>query len=282
MPTVDRITHEKRGWIKGRKRGPMSDEHKRKISIIHKGKTLSEETKRKLSEAHKDKKHTETSRRKMSLAKSGKNNPNYGKPTWNKGMKMGPPSEETRRKLSEILKGRTSPLKGRKLSDEHKRKMSEHHVGFTGRSHSDETKHKISETVSGEKNGFYGGHHTKEAKAKIREARLKQIIPAKDTSIEVALQDELNGRNISYMKHVPVCGVCQPDIVFPKQKTAVFVDGDYWHRLPHMIKKDRYQDKVLKEAGWAVLRFWGNEINDDVSRCVNIIETALACFGGVQ
>lgn len=41
---------------KGKKRGPMSEETKRKIRESLKGKSLSEETKRKISEAHKKKK----------------------------------------------------------------------------------------------------------------------------------------------------------------------------------------------------------------------------------
>lgn len=40
----------------GKKRGPMSEEQKKKLSKAHKGRHLSEEHKRKLSEAHKGKK----------------------------------------------------------------------------------------------------------------------------------------------------------------------------------------------------------------------------------
>lgn len=62
---------------KGKKRTPLSEEHRKKISESRKGITLSEETRRKLSESHK------------------------GRTAWNKGKKH---TEETRRKISESLK----------------------------------------------------------------------------------------------------------------------------------------------------------------------------------
>ena len=78
-----------------------SEEFKRKISEIVKGRHTSEETKRKLSEAQKGRQRSEETRRKISDI--------------HKGMH---PSEETRRKMSEAHKGRH-------LSEETRRKMSE-------------------------------------------------------------------------------------------------------------------------------------------------------------
>ena len=58
-----------------------------------------------------------------------------GKPIWNKGKHL---SEETKRKISETKKGK-------QFSEEHKRKMSDNHVGMSGKHHSAETKRKMSE-----------------------------------------------------------------------------------------------------------------------------------------
>lgn len=77
-----------------------------------------------------------------------------GRTPWNKGLK---PSEETRRKLSEALKGRT-------LSDEWKRKLSEANKGKTL---SEEHKRKLSEAKKGKKRGPLSEEH----KRKISEAR---------------------------------------------------------------------------------------------------------------
>ena len=83
--------------------------------------TISEETKRKISEARKGKstwnkgKHCKplTEEHKIKISKKLK-----GKPTWNKGKHV---SEETKRKISEALKGKNKPMR----SDEHRKKQSE-------------------------------------------------------------------------------------------------------------------------------------------------------------
>lgn len=52
-------------------------------------------------------------------------------------------------------------------TDEHKKKMSESHIG---KHFSEENKKKISEALSGEKAYWYGKHHSEESKKKISEA----------------------------------------------------------------------------------------------------------------
>lgn len=54
---------------KGRKTGPLSEEHKKKISQTLTGKPLTEEQKKKISEGNKGKKRSEESRKKYSEAK---------------------------------------------------------------------------------------------------------------------------------------------------------------------------------------------------------------------
>ena len=69
-----------------------------------------------------------------------------------------------------------------------------------------------------------------------------------------------------------------PDIVFPKQRVAIFVDGLFWHghptkcRLPKTNKRywiskiqrnksrDRYVSRMLREKGWSVLRIWEDAV----------------------
>lgn len=60
------------------------------------------------------------------LYNEGENNPNYGKPTWNKGKKM---SEEARKKMREAKKGEKNPNYGKHFSEEHKKKLREVHKG---------------------------------------------------------------------------------------------------------------------------------------------------------
>lgn len=196
---------------------------------------------------------------------------------WNKGKKCPKTSKtlmghivtaETREKLSAIMKqkyanGFKSPFcKGHTIRNTGRtRYTGEHGSKRRGISNIE----------------FYGEHKAKEITIKLRTARLRQVLPKKDTSIEVAIQDELNYRGIIYEMHLPVCGVCQPDIVFPRRKIAVQCDGDYWHSLPKRIESDRRQDKVLRENGWTILRFSGSEIREDASSCANRIEGVLGC-----
>ena len=107
----------------------LSDETKRKLSDFGKGKILSEEIKRKISEAHTGKSLSEETKRKLSEA--------------NKGKIL---SEETRKKMSDARKGENNHNYGKSLSEETKRKLSEVH---TGKTHSEETKRKLSELHKG-------------------------------------------------------------------------------------------------------------------------------------
>jgi DNA mismatch endonuclease, patch repair protein len=66
----------------------------------------------------------------------------------------------------------------------------------------------------------------------------------------------------------------RPDIVFTRQRVAVFIDGCFWHRCPEHgtspranitywaaklernVARDERVDRALQEAGWTVLRLW--------------------------
>ena len=65
-------------------------------------------------------------------------------------------------------------MKGKHLSEETKKKMSEASKGnkyALGHKHSEEAKNKIAEAMKGEKNPFYGKHHSEDTRKKMREAR---------------------------------------------------------------------------------------------------------------
>jgi DNA mismatch endonuclease (patch repair protein) len=76
----------------------------------------------------------------------------------------------------------------------------------------------------------------------------------------------------------PVKGLrCRADIVFSKQRVAVFVDGCFWHSCPEHgtapstnqlywraklarnIERDRANDRALADVGWTVVRVWEHE-----------------------
>jgi len=215
-----------------------------------KGHSLPLEARRKISNFRKGRHPTEETRRKMSESQKGDKNHNYGKSL----------SEETKQKISATMTGRKlgPPWNtGKKLTEEHRRQISE---GSKGKTLSEITRQKLREI------------HIK---------RLPTYSDFRNTSIELALQNELNDRNILYKIHLPVCKVCVPDIVFPGKKIAVFADGDHWHSKEFKNgaawERDRRQDKTLRENGWRVLRFWGHEIRENVEKCVDSIAETLEC-----
>lgn len=101
----------------------------------------------------------------------------------------------------------------------------------------------------------------------------------KDTKPELLLRTALHRKGLRYRVGIrPVPELRRTaDVVFPKLKVAVFVDGCFWHGCPdhyrpakksgeawgQKINDNRDRDAAttlsLKEAGWEVLRFWEHE-----------------------
>ena len=131
-----------------------SEETRKKLSIVHKGKPFSEEHKRKIRESNKGKnlgKHpTEETRKKLSASLIG-NQRNKGKHH----------TEETKKILSESHKGEKNPHYGKRHTEEAKMKMS---ASKKGKHISEEHKRKIGESNKGK-------HNSEEHNKKISEAK---------------------------------------------------------------------------------------------------------------
>lgn len=139
--------------MKGKKKPPISEETRKKMSVANSGRHHTEETKRKISAGNKGKHRTEEQKRHHSEVTKGK-------PAWNKG-KSGYLSEESRKKMSEAKKGKTTWNKGKRLSEKTKRKISE---TLKGRHHTEETKRKMSERC-----------HSDETRKKMSEAHKGKV-----------------------------------------------------------------------------------------------------------
>lgn len=118
-------------------------------------------------------------------------------------------------------------------------------------------------------------------------SRVKQ----KDTDLEIVVRSALHKRGYRFRKHVTSLPG-KPDIVFPRVKVVVFVDGDFWHgyRLPQWehkladfwrqkIARNRERDqknfRCLRRMGWRVIRIWKHEINEDLDGCLRRIISAI-------
>lgn len=86
----------------------------------------------------------------------------------------------------------------------------------------------------------------------------------------------------------------RPDIVYPKLKIAIFVNGCFWHRCPNCklplpkhnrefwkekfnknILRDKKVYKQLKKEGWSVLIIWECQIKSDLTKVLSGIKNAI-------
>ena len=147
---------------------------------------------------------------------------------------------------------------GKKCSKE---TIEKRRLKMLGHKVSKETRQKISDANKGKNNGMYGkqnkwGHHTETTKQILKEQRKTKILPVKDTTIEIKLQDFLKELNIEFETHkyMKIEHGYQCDIFVSSLNLVIEADGDYWHNYPHGKELDHIRTKELKEAGYQVLR----------------------------
>lgn len=121
-----------------------------------------------------------------------------------------------------------------------------------------------------------------------------QNVRNKDSVIEIKLRSLLWKKGYRYRKNVKsIYG--HPDIAFIGKKIAIFCDSEFWHgydwenrkndfkthrefwipKIERNIARDREVNAKLQSEGWIVLRFWGQEINQDTEGCIAKIEEFL-------
>lgn len=101
----------------------------------------------------------------------------------------------------------------------------------------------------------------------------------RDTKPEVALRSAVHSLGLRYRVSVrPIKQLRRTaDLVFPRVKVAVFLDGCFWHGCPehHTVavtnaefwagkvagtrERDKDTDARLEEAGWIAVRVWEHE-----------------------
>ncbi|WP_435769687.1 very short patch repair endonuclease [Nocardioides sp. SYSU DS0651] len=115
--------------------------------------------------------------------------------------------------------------------------------------------------------------------------RVMQGNRSRDTSPEVAVRRRLHAAGLRFrVAHRPLAPLRRTaDIVFTRQRIAVFIDGCYWHSCPEHrtvaksnasywsdklarnVARDADTTSRLRAAGWTVLRFWEHEDPDQVA-----------------
>lgn len=99
-------------------------------------------------------------------------------------------------------------------------------------------------------------------------------IRSRDTAPEETVRKYLFSKGLRYRKYVRTLPG-HPDIVLPKYKTAVFVNGCFWHhhdcgrfvwpksnidywkkKINRNTERDRLNAELLSRQGWRVLTVW--------------------------
>jgi DNA mismatch endonuclease Vsr len=119
---------------------------------------------------------------------------------------------------------------------------------------------------------------------------IMRTVKSKGSKIEIALSKSLWAEGLRYRKNdTSVFGT--PDLSFKKYKIAVFADSEFWHgkdwdirkldfksnqkfwiqKIERNIIRDKEVNDKLKEQGWEIIRFWGEEIETDLHTCTQIV-----------
>jgi len=130
--------------------------------------------------------------------------------------------------------------------------------------------------------------------------RNMQAVKNKDSQIELLLRHALYHKGYRYRKnYTKVYG--KPDIVFTKEKVAIFCDSEFWHghdwerrktdfksrqdfwipKIERNMERDKEVTARLEADGYVVLRFWGKQIKKELDAVVNDIENAILTRRGL-
>ncbi len=118
---------------------------------------------------------------------------------------------------------------------------------------------------------------TKEQRSKV----MASVKGSGNASTEMALIKIFRSCGIKGWRRGNVSLPGKPDFIFQRYKTAIFVDGCFWHgckrcfvlpksnrvfwklKISNNIVRDRYQTKIIRKEGWKVLRIWEHQLKSD-------------------
>lgn len=141
----------------------------------------------------------------------------------------------------------------------------------------------------------------KKKKSAAEIARNMGAIRSTEARTERDVRSLLHSMGFRFRKnYAPLSG--KPDIVFPTERVAIFIDGDYWHgrmlrekgpkylesyfdekqqtywvaKLHRNVTRDEHVTSELESAGWKVIRIWESEARADPYRIALAIADVIA------
>lgn len=129
---------------------------------------------------------------------------------------------------------------------------------------------------------------------------MMSAVRGKDSKAEIAIRKALWSRGLRYRLHrASLPG--RPDLVFPRFRSVLFVDSDFWHaralvegdeetfratirgqrqewwvaKLTRNAARDREVTELLEAAGWRVIRVWESDVLEDAEEVARLVIAAL-------
>ena len=128
-----------------------------------------------------------------------------------------------------------------------------------------------------------------------KRSKIMSKIRGKNTKPELAFRKALYAAGYRYrIDYKKLIG--KPDILLKKYKTAIFIDGEYWHghnwqerkpkvktnrefwiaKIERNMQRDREVNSELERLGYTVFRFWETEIKKELDSCLQKVIVHLA------
>jgi DNA mismatch endonuclease (patch repair protein) len=122
---------------------------------------------------------------------------------------------------------------------------------------------------------------------------MSRIRSRNNKTTELRLRRALVAAAISGWHAHPKDVLGRPDIYFDQFRTAVFVDGCFWHgcescghvpktnaafwvaKIQYNLRRDRIVSRLLRQEGVTVVRFWEHDVLHNLKKCVQTLQTQL-------
>lgn len=119
--------------------------------------------------------------------------------------------------------------------------------------------------------------------SKEKRSEIMSHVTGKETKPEIMVRKYLFARGLRYRKNVKQLPGT-PDIVFPKYKTAVFVNGCFWHghkgckyshlpstnieywekKITDNLERDERKTRELEKLGYRILIVWQCQLKPNI------------------
>ena len=127
-----------------------------------------------------------------------------------------------------------------------------------------------------------------------KRSKIMSKIRGKNTKPELAFRKALYAAGYRYrIDYRKLIG--KPDILLKKYRTAIFIDGEYWHghnweqrkpkvktnrefwiaKIERNMQRDREVNSELERLGYTVFRFWETEVKKNLEDCLQKVTSHL-------